>query len=597
MTPTAPTGVRRPTLLYRPHLDGLRTVAVYLVLAFHAGLSGFRGGFVGVDVFFVLSGFLVTSILLRDLAATDRVDFGRFYVSRVRRILPAAIITLCVTAIAYAVVATPSEMLDVLGGFRASCLYVANWFFIRQSTDYFASNVNASPVLHFWSLAVEEQFYLLWPLLLGGLYLATRRARRQWWVLRGLVLAAAVASAAEAWRIAGSNLERAYYGTDTRAYQLLAGALLALTPQLMRAGPRVVKHMAWLVTLLLAGLVIVASSAVDAGPITRGILAAGLATLLIVGLENSRGGLVKELLSSRPTAYLGRLSYGTYLWHWPIIVIAVHGRHVDSLTLFVMTCAGATGLAALSHHLVEQPLRASHVIERYKRLAIGLGVAASVAVGLAFMPSVLDSTHSTSGNATAGTLLDWRAARSDIAKLPDCLGRSVERCTAVHGTGQRVLLIGDSHAQMWLPALEAIAKKESLTLSVAVLDACPWQRGMLYLGSGSLSRNCKRHQADWYDRVVPTFDPDIVVLAQSGSGNASFAIPFTFPDGKKLAFGQAGYDEALNNASAATVEMLRAQHRRVVIFEPIPVTFPFDPLSCLSRGVAPQDCTDKVDAR
>jgi hypothetical protein len=275
----------------------------------------------------------------------------------------------------------------------------------------------------------------------------------------------------------------------------------------------------------------------------------------------------------------------------------VHGRHIGSWALFAMTCAGATGLAALSHHLVEQPLRASHIIERYRRLAIGFGIAASVAVGLAFMPAVLDSARGTSGNAAAGTVLDWRAARNDIAKLPDCLATSVEGCTTVRGTKQRVLLIGDSHAQMWLPALEVIAKHESLTLSVAVLDACPWQQGMFYLGSGSLYRNCKRHQADWYERVVPTFDPDIVVLAQSGSGNASFPIPFTFPDGKKLAFGQAGYDEALNNASAATVEMLRAQHRRVVIFEPIPVTFPFDPLSCLSRGVAPQDCTDKVDAR
>jgi SGNH domain (fused to AT3 domains) len=116
------------------------------------------------------------------------------------------------------------------------------------------------------------------------------------------------------------------------------------------------------------------------------------------------------------------------------------------------------------------------VADRDKRLAIGVGVATSMAVGLAFVPAVLDSTRGTNGNAATGNLLDWRAAKNDIAKLPDCLGTSVERCTTVRGTRQRVLLIGDSHAQMWLPALEAIARQDSLTLSVAVLDACPWQR-------------------------------------------------------------------------------------------------------------------------
>jgi hypothetical protein len=167
----------------------------------------------------------------------------------------------------------------------------------------------------------------------------------------------------------------------------------------------------------------------------------------------------------------------------------------------------------------------------------------------------------------------------------------------VQGTRQRVLLIGDSHAQMWLPAFEMIARTESLTLSVAVLDACPWQRGLFYVDRGSLYRNCKRHQADWYDRVVPEFDPDIVILVQSGLGDPHFPLPITFPDGRKLGFGAPGYDAAFIQASAATLETLREQKRRIVIVEPIPKTFPFDPVSCLSRGGPPSDCTHKVDAR
>ena len=197
-------------LRYRPHLDGLRAVAVYLVVAYHSGLGVFSGGFIGVDIFFVLSGFLVTKILVRDLASVGHVRGRQFYARRVRRILPAASVTLVATALVYSVVATPAEMLEALGGFRAAFLYVANWYFIGQSTDYFAASVESNPVLTFWSLAVEEQFYLVWPMLLGGLYLVTARAGRwRWWTLRTLVVAVGLASAIAALRLRETDLARA----------------------------------------------------------------------------------------------------------------------------------------------------------------------------------------------------------------------------------------------------------------------------------------------------------------------------------------------------------------------------------------------------
>src|SRR3954452_13908111 len=151
---------------YRPYLDGLRAVAVYLVVFFHAGAARFGGGYVGVDVFFVLSGFLVTRLLLRDLHTMGSVRFGRFYARRFRRLLPAAFATLIITALVFAAIASPVEVLDAAGGFKAAFLYVTNWYFIAQSADYFGANLASNPVLHFWSLAVEEQFYLLWPPLL-----------------------------------------------------------------------------------------------------------------------------------------------------------------------------------------------------------------------------------------------------------------------------------------------------------------------------------------------------------------------------------------------------------------------------------------------
>ena len=156
------------TETYRPHLDGLRAVAVYLVVLFHAGSDRFSGGYIGVDVFFVLSGFLVTQLLLRDITGRGSIRFGRFYSRRFRRLLPAAFVALIVTAVVFTAIAAPAEVASAVGSFKAAFLYSTNWYFIHQSTGYFGADISTNPVLHFWSLAVEEQFYLVWPLALGG---------------------------------------------------------------------------------------------------------------------------------------------------------------------------------------------------------------------------------------------------------------------------------------------------------------------------------------------------------------------------------------------------------------------------------------------
>jgi peptidoglycan/LPS O-acetylase OafA/YrhL len=451
---------------YRPYIDGMRTVAVYSVVAFHAGLGAFVGGFIGVDVFFVLSGFLVTGILVRELQTEGRVGWARFYARRARRILPAAVVTLAVTSLVYQSVAAPADRLAALDGVRAAFLYFANWRFIGQANDYFAQTVDSSPVLHFWSLSIEEQFYFLWPLLLSVVFAATRRfGSRQWIVLRSIVASAVLASAAGALLMERTNLTVAYYGTHTRAYQLLLGAFIALTPSLLTLHQR---WRPWLrATALgaLVGICALSTSLIDVGPIKRGVAASLCAAILIVAMSNAESGEVARGLSWRPIGYLGRISYGTYLWHWPIVVIAAIKWDLTPVSVLAVSALGSTILAAVSYHVLEIPIRRARLLDRVRRPVIAIGLTVSVIGGVVFAPQVLDPGGSSVPSGSK--LLDWRVAQNDIPDYPDCIDDPIDECTIERGTGLDVLLMGDSNARMWIPTFAAIARKESLPAGLA----------------------------------------------------------------------------------------------------------------------------------
>ena len=593
------------TSQYRPYLDGLRCVAVYLVVAFHAELGIFRGGFIGVDIFFVLSGFLVTRILLRELSRNERVDLPQFYARRFRRILPAAAATLVITGVAYAAIATPAQALDVLGGFRAAFLYVANWHFISQSTDYFAPAVAASPVLHFWSLAVEEQFYFVWPLLLTALYLVARRAgRHNWKVIRSVVAVGMVASVVAAIHISATNLDRAYYGTDTRAYQLFAGALLAMTPQIFRFGSRFPRVARGVAASALLGLLAVGTSILDVNAIWRGVVTVCLTSALIVALESARKGTARRVLSRPHMSYLGRISYATYLWHWPLIILVTLKYSPPPIVLLLISAIGATGLAALSFRFLEHPIRSARFLDGYRVPVIALGLTISFVAGLLIMPAALRWNEETKAHASAEAiaasvsvpkidaghkLLDWRAARNDIPALPNCLGRPVSDCTVVHGTGTKILLMGDSFARMWLPTFTEIARRESLTLSIAAFGSCPWQKGLEH--GLAITPKCHEERSDWYDRVIPGLNPDIIFLGERGydqPGNP-FAVPHkgdaSTPDAEQF----------IAQASDESIAALRKPGRKIVLLQstPLPPDENFNQVSCLSQGSA--DCRFEVD--
>jgi peptidoglycan/LPS O-acetylase OafA/YrhL len=600
-------GAESVAATYRPHLDGLRAVAVYLVVLFHSRSSWFSGGFIGVDVFFVLSGFLVTQLLLRDILGGGRIRLGRFYSRRFRRLLPAAFVVLIVTACVYAAIASPVDQIDALGAFKAAFLYSTNWYFVHQSTAYFGADTATNPVLHFWSLAVEEQFYLLWPLTLTAAFAFTRRMdrARQLRVIATVVGIGMLASAIFALSLKSSDPNRAYYGTDTRAYELLAGALIALVPAIVEKARQRRNAMRAATAVSLIALGVLASSWIDFDAIERGIAVTIATVVLIVALEAADGGPVNRLLSTRTMTYLGKISYGTYLWHWLVILVLLKTFHPNTLATVGITFLVATGLASFSFDAMEHPIRASKRLDRYRGPVIALGLTITVVGALVLVPAILEDPHSgqasAAGAPTTGATpvpagLDWRAVKSENRTAPNCDQKPLTKCTVVRGTGKTVALIGDSHAQMLMAPFTEIAKAENWTLVVLIRNACPWQDGLWRFGSVE-RRRCLEWKADIRNRIIPQINPDVVVLVHAPMDREGRSGQHLGgPDGR-LATGSPAAEKAIESATDQTVRRLSA-HSDVVIIEPIPqAPKDFDPLGCLSTARFLDQCRFVASAR
>ena len=352
-----------------PALDGIRAVAVALVLVEHGGIPGVSGGFLGVDVFFVLSGFLITSLLLDEQGRTGRIALAGFWIRRARRLLP-ALIVMVLAVVAARAVFPPEATATLRDNAVAAFFWVANWAFVAQRTDYFSQGTPPSPLQHTWSLGVEEQYYLLWPLLLIAVVaLIGARAR---WAVFALATAGAVGSAAAAVLMASdAGVNRVYFGTDTRAQALLVGAaaaaLLVRDWSVLTAGGTLIRTRwrRWVAGgLSVLGLAMLAALARfatgSAGDFRAGLLlAVAVAAVLVVApVALDQGGFVARALALRPLVWLGAISYGVYLWHWPIF-LALNGERTSwsGWRLFALRCAATFAVAAASWWLLEQPIR------------------------------------------------------------------------------------------------------------------------------------------------------------------------------------------------------------------------------------------------
>jgi len=513
-------------------LDGLRGVAVTTVVGFHLGITGIRGGVLGVDIFFVLSGFLITGLLLAEWRAGGRISLRRFWVRRARRLLPALLLVLTTVAVAERILAAPEGMPLVRGDILATLFYVANLHSILAGHSYFASFAAPSPLLHTWSLAIEEQFYLVWPLV-AAWALTRRRSPR---LLLGVAVVAALASSAAmtVLSLLGTSIDRLYYGTDTRAQSLLFGAALAGVFHSLgrdftgrRHDGRTIedaparRSLAWALSVAGIGAAAVLAWAVVSLGGTDPLLyrwgftlvevavAAVIAAVVLVP-----GGPLNRVLAAWPLASLGRISYGIYLWHWPVIVFltpARTGMHGNALLILRLTVTIA--LSALSFRLVERPIRERRMQIPRPRLAVPVLVGGlAVVVALDPLPAA----------SPVATLLAQAAppppppaatAHPTPAAMRQPLPPRIARPAVTHPGPLRVMLVGDSVARTLGVGIDYGAGPAGIVFANEGYVGC----GIARSGDTSFSATYSQPQAclTWPERWLgwtQTFQPDVTLV-------------------------------------------------------------------------------------
>jgi peptidoglycan/LPS O-acetylase OafA/YrhL len=596
---------------FRPDIQGLRAVAVLAVALDHAGVWPFRSGFVGVDVFFVVSGFLITQLLLVEAHRTGRISLAGFYARRARRILPAATLVLVVVVLAAALLLSRVDAVTVAQDAVWASLFGANITYGRQGTDYFAADLPPSPLTHYWSLSIEEQYYLAWPALLAVVVLLAVRAgrgrvRNPLTVGVTAVLLVAIASSfAASVTLTAQDPVGAYFSTWARIWELGVGGLAALAvPLALRLPTAVRAGGSWL------GLAAIGWSTVfvDETRFPGWVVAVpvlGTALLLLGGL-GARERVPQRLLCLRPMRAVGDCSYSFYLWHWPALVFTARLWHEPRGLVGLAVLAAALALSAFTYRYVERPFRQpSSARPRVGGVllypvAIGLSLAVAVGAGAFVRSGTPDGAAITlqhygrtpgapaphfdrdpvralvqasalaarNGVGVPGDLRpDIFTLKDDVPGVGECdyhVWPRAQLCRRGDVHADRVIvLVGDSHARAWIPAVEAIGREDGYATYYLVKQGCTQADLVPYsLEREDVQDGCVAFR-QWAFDQIGSLHPALTIL----TGDAPDAVQR--PDGS-LAVTDREIAAEMAQGTAESVDELKGRTDRVVVLGDVP---------------------------
>jgi peptidoglycan/LPS O-acetylase OafA/YrhL len=438
-------------------IQGLRAVAALLVVLFHAHFIS--GGFIGVDIFYVISGYLITGLLLREVEKTGRISFVKFYARRVKRLLPSSFLVLAITAIASFFILPSATRFSIGRDVVASALYISNYLFAHWQNDYQNLGATPSPVIHFWSLAVEEQFYLIWPFLL---VLCIKIGGRRW-LFPAIAIITFISFLFSLFLTARSPIW-AFYSLPTRAWELGIGALILWRP--IAIVPQKIFGWLFLTVLIFSSFADSANTAFPGWAALPPVLAcAGL-----IRFASDLPKAISVLLRSKFAQWVGAISYPAYLWHWPVLILAPQWLgHALSIPERVAGIAVTLLLADLTHRFVEERFRHISVSSRATFISAIVATLTSVSIGVLIATSAPSSAQGFSLKDVTqkpiiyadGCQLDKNQTKSGVCEYGD-----------PHGT-KTVFLFGDSHAAQWFPTIDSISKSEHWKLIVLTKSSCP----------------------------------------------------------------------------------------------------------------------------